>query len=254
MPGYRWRVRYWKTEMNRLWYPHICALWPALAISTHPAASKFTTLRGLPGCPVVRDPSANSGDAGSIPVLGVSPEGGNGNPLWHCCLENPMDRGAWWAIVHGVAKSLTWLYDWVRASLSVSPSPQAFLPHTSWQNFHPFPPVWETAEVKTWQPGLLAWLVQVSPLVSAAAPCSPVSLPSADCGSSFLFSKTSLPQGYHVVEFNVEKMERDISVLLSTQKKVEKVLWKLPGPSLIPGNFSSICPLFVCLIPDVSSC
>ena len=82
----------------------------------------------------------------------------------------------------------------------------------------PSPPVWETAEVKTWQPGLLAWLVQVSPLVSAAAPCSPVSLPSADCGSSFLFSKTSLPQGYHVVEFNVEKMERDISVLLSSRR------------------------------------
>ena len=231
----------------------ICALWPALAISTHPAASKFTTLRGLPRCSVVGDPPANSGDAGSIPVLGVSPGGGNGNPLWYCCLENPMDRGAWWAIVHGVAKSLTWLNDWVWASLSVSPSPQAFLPHPGGTST-PSPIVWETADVKTWQPALLVWLVQASPLVSAAAPCSPISLPSADCSSSFLFSKTSLPQGYHVVEFNVEKMERDILVLLSTQEKVEKVLWKLPGPSLIPGNFSSICPLLVCLIPDVSSC
>ena len=45
-------------------------------------------------------------DAGSIPELGRSPGEGNGNPL-HSCLENPMDRGAWWAIVPGVAKSWT---------------------------------------------------------------------------------------------------------------------------------------------------
>ena len=36
---------------------------------------------------------------------------GNGTPLWYSCLENPMDRGAWWAAVHGVAKSRTWLSD-----------------------------------------------------------------------------------------------------------------------------------------------
>ena len=44
---------------------------------------------------------------GSIPGLGRSPGGGNGNPLQYSCLENPMDRGAWWATVHGVAKSQT---------------------------------------------------------------------------------------------------------------------------------------------------
>ena len=47
--------------------------------------------------------SANAGDLGSVPGLGRSPGEGNGNPL-HSCLENPMDRGAWWAIVHGVTK------------------------------------------------------------------------------------------------------------------------------------------------------
>ena len=43
-------------------------------------------------------------DAGSIPGLGRSPGEGNGSPLQYSCLGNPMDRGAWWATVHGVAK------------------------------------------------------------------------------------------------------------------------------------------------------
>ena len=47
------------------------------------------------------------GDSGSIPGLGKIPGVGNGNPLQHSCLENPMDRGTWWATVHGVAKSQT---------------------------------------------------------------------------------------------------------------------------------------------------
>ena len=46
-------------------------------------------------------------DTGSIPGSGRSPGGGNGNPLQYCCLENPRDRGAWWATVRGVAKSRT---------------------------------------------------------------------------------------------------------------------------------------------------
>ena len=48
-------------------------------------------------------------DPGSSPGLGRSPGEGNGNPLQYYCLENPMDRGAWWATVHGVAKSWTQL-------------------------------------------------------------------------------------------------------------------------------------------------
>ena len=48
----------------------------------------------------------NAGDPGSIPGLGGSSGEGNGNPLQYSCLENPMDRGAWWATVHGVAKGL----------------------------------------------------------------------------------------------------------------------------------------------------
>ena len=48
-------------------------------------------------------------DSGSILGSGRTPGSGHGNPLQYYCLENPMDRGAWWAIVHGVAKSSTWL-------------------------------------------------------------------------------------------------------------------------------------------------
>ena len=53
--------------------------------------------------------ACNIGDLGSIPGLGRSPGGGNGNPLQYSCLRNPRDRGAWWATVHGVTKSQTGL-------------------------------------------------------------------------------------------------------------------------------------------------
>ena len=53
----------------------------------------------------------NAGDLGSIPGSGRSPGEGNGTPLQYYCLENPMDGGAWWAAVHGVAKSRTPLSD-----------------------------------------------------------------------------------------------------------------------------------------------
>ena len=61
---------------------------------------------------VVKDPLANVGDirdVGLIPGLGRSPGEGNGNPSQYSCLKNPMERGAWWATVHRVAKSWTQL-------------------------------------------------------------------------------------------------------------------------------------------------
>ena len=56
---------------------------------------------GFPGGSVVKNPLVKAGDAGSIPRSGSSPGEGNGNPLQYTCLENPMDRGAWRATVHG---------------------------------------------------------------------------------------------------------------------------------------------------------
>ena len=68
------------------------------------------TLWDFPSGSVVKNPHANAeaaGDIGSIPGLGRSPGGGNGNPLQYSCLENPMDREALWASVLGVTKGQT---------------------------------------------------------------------------------------------------------------------------------------------------
>ena len=77
--------------------------------------NRYTPLyieRGFPGGPVVENPPASAGDLGSIPGLGRSPGGGYGSSLLYPCLGYPMDRGAWRAAVHGVAKSGTRLSDW----------------------------------------------------------------------------------------------------------------------------------------------
>ena len=71
-----------------------------------PVGAKRASQRAL----VVKNLPANAGDirdTGLIPGLGRSPEGGHGNPLQYSYLEYPMDRGAWWATVHGVANSRT---------------------------------------------------------------------------------------------------------------------------------------------------
>ena len=60
--------------------------------------------RGCPGGSGVKNLPDNAGDSGSIPGLGRSPGEGNGNPLQYSCLGNPMDRGSWWAAVHGLTK------------------------------------------------------------------------------------------------------------------------------------------------------
>ena len=54
----------------------------------------------------VKNPPANT-ETGLLPELGKSPGGGDGYPLQYSCLENPMDRGAWWATVHGITKNRT---------------------------------------------------------------------------------------------------------------------------------------------------
>ena len=65
----------------------------------------LVTTMGFPSNSVVTE---NAGDTCSIPGSGRCPGGGHGNPLQYSCLENPMDRGAWWATVHGVSES------WIR--------------------------------------------------------------------------------------------------------------------------------------------
>ena len=64
---------------------------------------------GFPSSTDGKESACNAGDSGSIPGWGRSPGEWNGNPLQYSCLENSVDRGAWWATVHGVAKSQ---HDW----------------------------------------------------------------------------------------------------------------------------------------------
>ena len=71
--------------------------------------SKLSTT--FPGGSEVKASAGNAGDLGSTPGSGRSPGEGNSNPLQYSGLENPMDGGAWWATVHGVAKNRTWPRD-----------------------------------------------------------------------------------------------------------------------------------------------
>ena len=68
----------------------------------------------------------SAGDLGLITGSGKSSGEGNGNPLQYSCLENPMDRGAWWTTVHGVAKSQTWLSDFTFKHLPWSDGTRCF--------------------------------------------------------------------------------------------------------------------------------
>ena len=89
------------------WSPSTC--WSTYVFSYNEIIYwRITCIWGFSGGSVGKEPACNVGDArdmGSIPGSGRSPGAGHGNPLQYSCLENPMDRGAWWATVHGVAES-----------------------------------------------------------------------------------------------------------------------------------------------------
>jgi len=69
--------------------------------------SQVNTVLGFPGGSDSKESASNAGDLGLIPGSGRSPAGGHGNPLQYSCLESFMDRGDWWATVHGVKKNRT---------------------------------------------------------------------------------------------------------------------------------------------------
>ena len=71
--------------------------------------------QGFPHSSVTKESASSAGNLGSIPGLGRSPGEGNGNPLQYSCLENPIGRGAWRAIVHGISR--------VRPDLATNPPP-----------------------------------------------------------------------------------------------------------------------------------
>ena len=84
-----------------------------------------TIILGFPGGSDSKKSACNAGDLGSTPELGRSPGEANSNPLQYSCLENPMDRGAWWTTVHGVAVGHNWA-----TSLFLFRSTKALRQHT----------------------------------------------------------------------------------------------------------------------------
>ena len=97
--------------MSDSWPPHgLCSPWNSPGQNTGNSRYFETILifsGGFPSGSEGKAPACNAGDLGSVPGLGSSPGEGNVNPLQYPCLENPMDGRAWWATVHGVAKSQT---------------------------------------------------------------------------------------------------------------------------------------------------
>ena len=94
------------------------------------AAAAAVCIWGFPGGLDGKESTCKARDLGSIPGLGRSPGGGHGKPLQYSCLENSMDRGAWYATVHGVTKSQTQLSDQAQHStvcICQSQSPSLFL-------------------------------------------------------------------------------------------------------------------------------
>ena len=91
---------------------HVCNSISAYMWNLPPKKRKKKKKRvDFPGGSDGKESACNSGDLVSIPESGICLGEGNGHPLLYSCLENPMDRGAWQATIHGVAKIRTWLSD-----------------------------------------------------------------------------------------------------------------------------------------------
>ena len=98
------------TLLNALWWQRadICT---CIADSLCSKQAKTTLYSTYTGGTSGKESTFSAGDGGSVPGLGRSPGGGNGNPLQYSWLENSMGRGVWWTTVHGLKKSQTWLRD-----------------------------------------------------------------------------------------------------------------------------------------------
>ena len=90
------------------------------------------SLGGFPCSSGGKESACNAGDLGSIPGSGRSPGGGNGNPLQYSCLENPMDRGTWQTVIHGVTKSWTRLSDYTTTAAAFLLRDARLTPGTKW--------------------------------------------------------------------------------------------------------------------------
>ena len=92
---------------------------------------------GFPGVSAVKESSCNARDTGLIPGLARFLGGRNDNLLQYSCLENPMDRGTWWATVHEVAKSRAWLSNWpctCAHTMRTEGEERKLIPDNIWKN------------------------------------------------------------------------------------------------------------------------
>ena len=100
---------------------------------------------GFPSSSPGKESTCNAADPGSIPGWGRSPGEGNSNPLQYSFLENPMDRGAWWATVHGVPKSQTQLSAHIPHADEDVGRPALSYMGSVWWELKMIPPLWEIA-------------------------------------------------------------------------------------------------------------
>ena len=108
--------QFWRLEVHHQgagrvgspWLPDSCLP----TVSSHGLSSMCTFPWSFTGVSNSKESACNAGVSGLIPGSGRPPGEGNGNPLQYSCLENPMDRGAWQATVHGVTNSWTELSDY----------------------------------------------------------------------------------------------------------------------------------------------
>ena len=161
-----------RKEKNEKWnqglpppcHPFLCYSALAAPMGLHRSSQAASVVKDLP---------ANAGDtreASSIPGLGRSPEGGYGNPLQYSCLENLTDEGAWWAIVHGVAKGQTQQsMHKTRHGVSEIPWVQHGLVCQLLTKFS-YVLLWESWEDMTPLVGWEIWLHPVSPFPPLAPP------------------------------------------------------------------------------------
>ena len=98
---------------------------------------------GFPGSSPGNESTCNAADPGSIPGWGRSPGEGNSNPLQYSFLENPMDRGAWWAAVHGVTKSQTRLSTHIPHADEDVGKPAVSYVGSVWWELRMIQPLWE---------------------------------------------------------------------------------------------------------------
>ena len=107
----------WLSHSQQLLFQYILeiASWDIVTLLNNLIPYSKPNMKGFPRWLSDKESACQSRrlmNSGSIPGLGRYPGKGNGNPLQHSCLGNPMDRGAWQSTVHGVAKSWTWLSNW----------------------------------------------------------------------------------------------------------------------------------------------